>query len=104
MTAREMLSAGRWSLSEIRTHLWLEISVDVSQFVQLVDTHEHFSRVELGVFLLQDARVVQQRSEVTSRYVFLYDHRTGQRFCSIVSHHFDPYHGEIDMFSILESV
>jgi hypothetical protein len=78
--------------------------VDVSQLVQLVDTHEHFSRVELGVFLLQDSRVVEQRSEVTSRYVFLKRSWFGSAFCGIVWRHFDTHHGEIDMFSILESV
>jgi hypothetical protein len=40
------------------TYLWLQISVDVTEFVQLVDTHEHLGRVEFGVFLLQDAGVV----------------------------------------------
>jgi hypothetical protein len=52
--------------------------VDVSRIVQLVDTHEYFSRVALDVFLLPDAGVREQCSDVASRYVFLYERRISE--------------------------
>jgi hypothetical protein len=39
--------------------------------VKLVDTHEHFGSVKLCVFFLQNTRVVEQSSEISSGYVFL---------------------------------
>ncbi len=52
-------------------HLWLEVPMDVSQLVQLVDTRKHLGRVEPRVFFLEYARVVEQRAEVATGDVFL---------------------------------
>ena len=53
------------------THLRLEIPVDVAKLVQLVDAHEHLGGVKPRVLLLEHARVVQQRPEVSPWNVFL---------------------------------
>jgi hypothetical protein len=45
--------------------------MNVSEFVKLIDPHEHFCGVKSRVLLFQDARVVEQSSEISSRYVFL---------------------------------
>jgi hypothetical protein len=53
------------------TDLWLKISVNVPKLVKLVDTHEHFRSIKLGVFLLENTRVIEQRTEISSWDVFL---------------------------------
>jgi hypothetical protein len=45
--------------------------VDVAELVQLVETGEHFGGVESRVLLLEDARVVEQGSEVSTGDIFL---------------------------------
>jgi hypothetical protein len=45
--------------------------MDISQLVKLVDSHEHFCGVELGMFLFQNTRIVQQSPEISSWNVFL---------------------------------
>lgn len=53
------------------THLGFEITVDVSKLVKLIHTGKHFSRIEFGMLLLEDAGVIKQRAEVSSGHVFL---------------------------------
>jgi hypothetical protein len=53
-------------------YLWLEISVNISKLVELVDSHEHFCGVKLGMFLFKDTRVIQQCPEISSWDVFLH--------------------------------
>jgi len=45
--------------------------MDISELMQLVDTHEHLGGVKLGMFFLQNPRIVQQSPKVSSRDVFL---------------------------------
>lgn len=45
--------------------------MNVSQLMQLIDTHKHLGRIEFGMFFLEHARVIQQRSEVASWDIFL---------------------------------
>lgn len=54
-----------------RAHLRLQIPMNVSEFVKLVDTSEHLSSIEASMLLFQDTTVVQQCSKVTSWHVFL---------------------------------
>jgi hypothetical protein len=53
------------------TYLWLQVSMDVSQFVQLVDSSKHLRGIQSSVLFFKYARVVEQRTEVSSRDVFL---------------------------------
>lgn len=57
--------------------------MDVPKFVEFVDRSEHFGDVELRVFFFQDARIIQQGTEVTT---------------------WDVFHGEIHELRVLESV
>lgn len=57
--------------------------MDVAQFVQLVNGCEHLTDVKSSMLFLQNARVIQQRPEVSSGYVF---------------------HSKVDVFGILESI
>jgi hypothetical protein len=45
--------------------------VDVAELVQLVETGEHLGGVEPRVLFLEDARVVEQGSEISTRDIFL---------------------------------
>jgi hypothetical protein len=51
--------------------------------MQGVDREEHFGRVEAGVFVVEDARGVDERAEVAAR---------------------DVFHCEVDVFFVLECV
>jgi hypothetical protein len=51
--------------------------------MQGVDREEHFSRVEAGVFVVEDARGIDEGAEVTAR---------------------DVFHCEVDVFFILKGV
>ena len=53
------------------TNLWLQVTMNIAQLVQLVDTHEHLGGVKLGMFFLQYPRIVQQSPKVSSWDVFL---------------------------------
>jgi hypothetical protein len=64
-------------------YLWLEVSVDVPEFVQLVNSSEHFADIESGMCFLQDAGIVQERPEIPS---------------------WDIFHSQVDKLTILESV
>ncbi len=57
--------------------------MDITQFMQLVDSGEHFADVEASVFLLEYARIVEKGAKVASGHVF---------------------HGKIDILRVLESV
>ncbi len=65
------------------THLWLQVTVDVTELMELIDACKHFCCVESRVLFFEYPRVVQQSPEVASWNVL---------------------HGEIHMFSILERV
>jgi len=79
------------------THLRLEVTVNVSKLMELVDTQEHFSCVKLGVLLFQHTRVVEQRSEVSARYVFL-------SISLAPSPPREPHHRKEDVVLVLESI
>ena len=64
-------------------YLWFKISVNITQSMKLIHSSEHFTYVEPCVLFLEYTRVVQKRTEVTTRNVF---------------------HSEIYMRGILESV
>lgn len=53
------------------TYLWLQVSVYVPQFVQLVDSSKHLCGIQPGVLFFKYARVVEQRTEVSTGDVFL---------------------------------
>jgi hypothetical protein len=76
--------------------------MDVSQLVQFIDTHKHLGRVELCMFFLEHARVVQQCTEITTRDVFLQINR--QRSISSPLNEDCTHHCKIDMFAVLESI
>lgn len=63
--------------------LRLEVTVNVAKLVKLVDTGKHLCGIEAGVFLLENAGVVQEGSEVSTRNIL---------------------HGKVDVFLVLESV
>lgn len=65
------------------THLWLEISMNVTEDVKLIDGHEHLGGIEASMLLAENARVVEKSAEVTARHVF---------------------HGEKDVLGILECI
>jgi hypothetical protein len=56
---REIVSANE-------THLRFEVPMDVTEFVKLCHTREHLSDVESCMFLLEDARVVEESTEVAA--------------------------------------
>lgn len=73
--------------------------MDVSQLVQLVDSHEHLRGIKLSMLLFEHSRVVEQSPEVTSGHVFL------SVSCNLWYDRSAPaYHGQIDMVPILERV
>lgn len=45
--------------------------MNISEFVKLIDPHEHFCGVESRVLLFQDTRVVEQSPEISPGNVFL---------------------------------
>jgi hypothetical protein len=51
---------------------------DVAELMQLIDSDEHLGDVESGMLLLEDSRVVEERTEVSSRDVFLQDSTTSR--------------------------
>jgi hypothetical protein len=61
----------------------LEVTVNVTQLVEFVDTSKHLGGIEASVLLLEDTRVVEERTEVTSGYVL---------------------HGKVHMVLVLEGV
>jgi hypothetical protein len=65
------------------SHFGLEITMDISKFVELVDGREHFTDIKPRVFLFQDPGVVEQCPKVTPR---------------------DVLHGKVDMLRVLEGV
>jgi hypothetical protein len=48
-------------------HLWFEVTMDISQFVEFVDPSKHLANVESGMSFFEDARVVQERSKISTR-------------------------------------
>lgn len=48
------------------THLRLQVSMNVAQLVQLGNSAEHFGNVESGMLFLQDARVIEKSTEVST--------------------------------------
>ena len=64
-------------------HLWLQVSVDVSQLVQLAHADEHLADVESCDLLLEHAGVVEQCPEGAAR---------------------DVLHGEVDVLGVLEGI
>ena len=82
------------------TYLWLQVSVYVPQFVQLVDSSKHLCGIQSSVLFFKYARVVEQRTEVSSRDVFLgLISHAGYELSDGITHHC-----EVDMFLVLESV
>lgn len=70
-------------VSRGRANLRFQVTVDVPQLMQLVDSGEHFRHVEACMLFLEHSRVVQKCTEVSSGNVL---------------------HSEVYMLSILESV
>lgn len=79
--------------------LGLEITVDVSELMELVDAHEHLGGVEACVFLLEHARVVEQGTEVATRDEFL-----NVSVPRLLVRSVETHHGEVDMLAVLEGV
>lgn len=71
LSTKKFYSVSAETSTEYSADLWLEVTVDVTELVELVHPHEHLRSIEPRVLLLQDSRVVQQRSEVPSRDVLL---------------------------------
>jgi hypothetical protein len=61
--------------------LWVQVLRDVHQPVDFIDGSEHFCDVEAGVFLFGDTGVVEEGTEVGT---------------------WDVFHGEADIFCVLE--
>lgn len=59
------------SRAKPQTDLWFQISVDISELVELAYAHEHLGGIEPSVFLLEHSRIVQQCPEISTRDVFL---------------------------------
>ena len=51
--------------------LGLQVAVDVAEFVQSIDRSEHLGDVEPGMSEMQDASVIEQRSEIASGDILL---------------------------------
>ena len=64
-------------------YLWLQVTMDVTKLMKLVDGGKHLANIEPRMFFLENARVVEQRPEIASWYVL---------------------HREINVFGILECV
>jgi hypothetical protein len=52
-------------------HLWLQVSVDIPELVQLIHAHKHLCRVKAGMFLLEHARVIEQCPEISTWDILL---------------------------------
>jgi len=82
---KEILSIVQWAVTRVTasTNLRFQITMDIAQLMQFIHTSEHLCDVETCVFLLKNARIIQQRPEIASWNIF---------------------HGKIDEFRILESI
>lgn len=51
-------------------HLGLQVTMDISQLVQLIDPHKHLGNVEPRDFLFEDTGIIEEGSEVASGNIF----------------------------------
>ena len=65
------------------TYLWLEVSMNIAQFMKFIHSGEHLADIESCMFFLEDSGIIQEGSKVASWNIF---------------------HCQINMFGILERV
>lgn len=65
------------------TYLRFEIAMKIAELVEFIHRSEHLADVEPGMLFLENSRVVEQRSEVTTGNIF---------------------HGQINVLRVLEGI
>lgn len=81
--------------------------MNVAELVQLVDGAKHLRNVEPSMLLLQDARVVEQGTEVAASDEVLSSGKRGRRSARSTEpteYEAQTHHGKIDVSRILECV
>lgn len=79
--------------------------MNISELVQLADSHEHLCRIKPRVLLLEDPRVVQQGPEISTGNVFLTITPIHISACANSDRGtISTHHGEINMIPILKRV
>ena len=88
-------------------YLWFQVSMNVTEFVQLAHSHEHLGRVESSVFLLEHSRVVQQGPEISTRDVFLRSSSSSQSAGIVPTGRIvtsRTHHGEVHVIPVLKRI